>query len=128
MAKALTAKQCAARFQALDEAAEHLEQAWTDDSTEREEGLAMATWLRAQARTWLEKAELRASAGDTTNEFQLPAHLSDCACGEKPIGHRSAGQWIIRCSRPGCPATTIQTSRENAVESWNTMATKKLHR
>lgn len=59
MARKLTKAQCEARFQALDEAAEHLTLAWTDNPIEQQEGYAMSQWLREQARIWLSKAEGR---------------------------------------------------------------------
>ncbi|NWA11972.1 hypothetical protein [Pseudomonas gingeri] len=56
MAKKLTAKQMEARYEALNEAAEHLLMDWTDRPTEHSEGLVMSDWLKAQARKWLERS------------------------------------------------------------------------
>jgi hypothetical protein len=56
MAKKLTAKQMEARYEALNEAAEHLLMDWTDQPTEHSEGQVMSDWLKMQARKWLERA------------------------------------------------------------------------
>lgn len=56
MAKTLTTKQMEARYEALIEAAEHLQMDWTNSAVERSEGLLMADWLREQALKWLAKA------------------------------------------------------------------------
>ena len=56
MAKKLTAKQMHARYEALNEAAEHLLMTWTDNPVESAEGLVMSDWLKEQARKWLERA------------------------------------------------------------------------
>ena len=56
MAKTLTTKQLEARYEALVEAAEHLQMDWTNSAVERSEGLLMADWLREQALKLLAKA------------------------------------------------------------------------
>ncbi|MFJ3487197.1 hypothetical protein ACIPL1_27825 [Pseudomonas sp. NPDC090202] len=56
MAKKLTAKQLYGRYEALSEAAEHLQMEWTDSATESAEGLVMSDWLRGEARKWLARA------------------------------------------------------------------------
>lgn len=63
MAKRLTVAQMEARFQALDEASEHLRMNWTDDPVEAIEGEVMADWLRAQALSWLERAQAAKERG-----------------------------------------------------------------
>jgi len=55
----LTHAQCLARFQALDEAAEHLDREWTDDPLERSEGYKMRDWIKAEAKRWLNMADER---------------------------------------------------------------------
>lgn len=57
MAKKLTKRQMIARYEALTEAAMHLELVdWTDVPSEREEGVVMADWLKREAQKWLNKA------------------------------------------------------------------------
>lgn len=63
MAKRLTIAQMEARYQALDEASEHLRMNWTDNALEAVEGEVMADWLRAQALSWLEKAQAAKDQG-----------------------------------------------------------------
>lgn len=48
MPKALTPEQCRARANALEECAEHMGLAWTDDICEREQGDALSRRLRAE--------------------------------------------------------------------------------
>lgn len=58
MAKKLTTKQMVARYEALTEAAMHLELVdWTDIPSEREEGVVMADWLKREAQKWLNKSQ-----------------------------------------------------------------------
>lgn len=56
MAKALTSEQLFARFQAFDEAAEHLQLDWSDDPLEREQGLIASQQIRLLA----DKAKVKA--------------------------------------------------------------------
>ncbi|MBV7514534.1 hypothetical protein [Pseudomonas sp. PDM25] len=56
MGKKLTAKQMEARYEALNEASEHLHLDWTSSALESSEGLVMADWLKEQALKWLDKA------------------------------------------------------------------------
>lgn len=63
MAKRLTVAQMEARFQALDEASEHLRMNWTDNPLEAVEGEVMADWLRTQALSWLAKAQAARQQG-----------------------------------------------------------------
>lgn len=57
MAKKLTERQMVARYEALTEAAMHLElMDWTDVPSEREEGAVMADWLKREAQKWLDKS------------------------------------------------------------------------
>lgn len=56
MAKKLTERQMVARYEALTEAAMHLElMDWTDEPSERVEGAVMADWLKREALKWLSK-------------------------------------------------------------------------
>ena len=48
MTKKLTAAECQARANALEECAEHLGLGWTDDSMEREQGDVVSRKLRAE--------------------------------------------------------------------------------
>lgn len=57
MAKSLSIAQMDARYEALEEASQHLRMNWTDVETEIDEGLVMADWLHAQALKWLAKAQ-----------------------------------------------------------------------
>ena len=57
MAKKLTERQMVARYEALTEAAMHLELDWTDVPSEREEGIVIADWLKREAQKWLKKAK-----------------------------------------------------------------------
>jgi hypothetical protein len=57
MAKPLTIAQMDARYEALEEASQHLRMNWTDVQTEINEGMVMADWLHAQALKWLAKAQ-----------------------------------------------------------------------
>lgn len=59
MGKRMTREQCEARALALEEAAEHLSLAWTDDASEYEQGKIVADQLLAQAEAWRAKAEDR---------------------------------------------------------------------
>lgn len=52
----LTPQHLTARAEALEECAGHLDQNWTDDSTEREEGNQLAARLLGEARWWRECA------------------------------------------------------------------------
>jgi hypothetical protein len=63
VAKRLTVAQMEARFQALDEASEHLRMNWTDHPLEAVEGEVMADWLRGQALNWLAKAQAAREQG-----------------------------------------------------------------
>lgn len=63
MAKRLTVAEMEARYQALDEASEHLRMEWTDNETEAVQGFVMADWLQEQARKWLHKADMAREAG-----------------------------------------------------------------
>lgn len=56
MAKALTAAQMRARYEALFEASEHLTLVWTRCQFEHDEGMVMSRWLKDQAHKWLDKA------------------------------------------------------------------------
>ncbi|MNC34500.1 hypothetical protein D3C76_1618900 [compost metagenome] len=56
MAKKLTVKQMAARYEALNEVSEHLRMDWTSSAIESSEGLVIADWLKEQAMKWLAKA------------------------------------------------------------------------
>lgn len=56
MAKKLTKAQCEARYEALQEAANHLTAQWADTALEASEGKVMQAWLEAQAKKWLLKA------------------------------------------------------------------------
>ena len=49
MAKALTEREREARIVALEEAADHLDQSWTDDAIERAQGEIIAAQLRRRA-------------------------------------------------------------------------------
>lgn len=49
MGKKLTSKQMEARYEALNEASEHLHLDWTSSALESSEGLVMADWLKEQA-------------------------------------------------------------------------------
>jgi hypothetical protein len=57
MAKKLTARQMLARYEALTEAALHLEMDWTDVPSERAEGLVIAEQLKREALKWLNKSK-----------------------------------------------------------------------
>lgn len=57
MAKKLTERQMVARYEALTEAAMHLELDWTDVPSEREEGIVIADWLKREAQKWLKKSK-----------------------------------------------------------------------
>ncbi|HGY2296349.1 TPA: hypothetical protein ACNV18_000063 [Pseudomonas putida] len=58
MAKRLAPDELYARFIALKEAADHLRLLeWTDDKTEREQGLQVAELLGRQANEYLERAQ-----------------------------------------------------------------------
>lgn len=50
---ALTEEQIDARMTAFEEAALHLEQAWSDSDEEHRQGLIVADWIRNQAENWL---------------------------------------------------------------------------
>jgi surface antigen len=49
MAKALTEQEREARIAALEEAADHLDMAWTGDATEKAQGEIIAAQLRKRA-------------------------------------------------------------------------------
>lgn len=49
MSRPLTSEQREARIIALEEAADHLDQSWTDDPVEREQGNVIAQQLRRRA-------------------------------------------------------------------------------
>lgn len=55
-------KRFAAKAQAYEEAASHLEHDWTDDPVEREEGNKIAKRLFALAREWGYKASVMKAA------------------------------------------------------------------
>ena len=57
MAKKLTKAQCEARYEALQEAANHLTCAWADTELEAAEGKIMMEWLEVQACKWLLKSK-----------------------------------------------------------------------
>ncbi|WP_426237389.1 hypothetical protein [Pseudomonas sp. TWP3-2] len=57
MAKKLTAKQMEGRYEALNEAAEHLLMDWTNVPSELAEGRVMSEWLKRQAEKWLARAK-----------------------------------------------------------------------
>lgn len=57
MAKKLTARQMVARYEALTEAALHLEMDWTDEPSEKTEGIVMSDWLKREAQKWLNKSK-----------------------------------------------------------------------
>lgn len=57
MAKALTSEQLFARFQAFDEAADHLQLDWTDDPLEREQGKIVSQQIRLLADKARDKAQ-----------------------------------------------------------------------
>lgn len=63
MAKRLTVAEMEARYQALDEASEHLRMEWSDNETEAVQGIVMADWLHEQALKWLRKADMAREAG-----------------------------------------------------------------
>ena len=49
MSKGMTAKDWTARAEAFDEAAEHLDQAWTDDPLEQKQGTIAGRKIRKDA-------------------------------------------------------------------------------
>jgi hypothetical protein len=55
-----------AKYEALNEAADHLDLAWTDDSDEREAGQKLSTRLRREAERLKEIGD--GTAGDATGE------------------------------------------------------------
>lgn len=58
MAKKLTEQQMVARYEALTEAAMHLELVdWTDVPSERVEGIVIADRLKREAQKWLNKSK-----------------------------------------------------------------------
>lgn len=56
MTQRLTFERCTARAEALEECADHLEQNWTDDPIERQEGQHIERNLRATADWYRTKA------------------------------------------------------------------------
>jgi len=56
---AITAAQWEARAIAAEECADHLQQTWTDDPVEREQGEVLEAQLRKMAKRWYRKAEGR---------------------------------------------------------------------
>jgi hypothetical protein len=55
----LTQTQCAARATALEEAADHLDLHWTDNTDEVAQGKQVSASLRAQAKKWWERDNAR---------------------------------------------------------------------
>lgn len=66
MAKALTSEQLFARFQAFDEAAEHLQLDWTDDPLEREQGKIASEQIRLLADRVRAKAQKALTREETS--------------------------------------------------------------
>ena len=52
----LTSRQLFARYQACEEAADHLGMGWTDDEVEFAEAKVVAAQLRRQAQVWHNRA------------------------------------------------------------------------
>lgn len=59
MATKLTSEQCRARAISYEEAAGHLELAWTDDTLEREEGDRLARMFHAECARYRAMATVR---------------------------------------------------------------------
>ena len=52
----MTSKRADARAEAMQEAADHLDKAWTEDALEREEAARVQSQLRANADKWRDRA------------------------------------------------------------------------
>ncbi|POA45587.1 hypothetical protein C1893_23310 [Pseudomonas sp. MPR-ANC1] len=67
MAKKLTVKQMEGRYEALNEAAEHLLMDWTNVPSEFTEGRVVSDKLKKEAAKWLARAEAAREAESEEN-------------------------------------------------------------
>lgn len=87
--------------------------------------MVIATSSEKVIESWNALVRIQKGEPITDTPVEEPRRLALCACGGKPIGHRSPGEWILMCRQPGCTAMVIASSRAEVIESWNKLVTEQ---